>query len=70
MSIQEKILIEVEKIYDDEVSCEIILSEYDSVCYDFDNLEDFNKNILKTTIEVTANKKLTKDNLKIKHLNK
>tara|TARA_R100001460_G_scaffold100776_1_gene144503 strand:- start:303 stop:515 length:213 start_codon:yes stop_codon:yes gene_type:complete len=70
MSIQEKILIEVEKSYDDEVSCEIILSEYYSVCYDFDNLEDFNKNILKTTIEVTANKKLTKDNLKIKHLNK
>lgn len=69
MTRKEKILIEVEKNYD-EVSCEIHCSYYYTECYDFDNLKHFKNNILKKVHSATGNNKLTKDNLKIKYLNK
>jgi len=69
MNGKEKILIEVEKDYD-MVSCEIHCSKYYTECYDFDNSKDFKKNILEIACKATGNEKLTKDNLKIKYLNK
>ena len=69
MNGKEKILIEVEKDYD-MVFCEIHFSEYNTECYDFENLKNFKNNILKKVHSATGNNKLTKDNLKIKYLNK
>lgn len=69
MNGKEKILIEVVKFYD-MVSCEIYVDEFHSVCTDFDNMKQFKNNILKTVCDATGNEKLTKNNLKIKHLNR
>ena len=69
MTGKQKILIEVEEHFD-FVSCEIHCSDYYTECIVFDNEKDFKKNILKNVHSATGNEKLTKDNLKIKYLNK
>jgi len=64
-----KILIEVEKIDEEYVSVEIYYNEYIIEVYDFENMKDFKKNILKLVRESTENNKLTKKDLKIKYIN-